>query len=323
MSRPLVLLPAPVSEPGMRLLHEHCEVVQPAAGPEGFDAATMARAEGVLVRLLRVDGAFLDRTPKLEVIARHGVGVDTVDVAEATRRKIAVVNTPGVNHDAVAEHAIHLMLGVSRRAVAADAMTRGTGFGGFAGRLTLAGYELTGKTIGIVGMGRVGARLAEMCAQGFSMTVLGYDPPIDPAAYTGPATLCESLDDLIRQVDILSLHAPATEETRNLLNAERIAAMKQGAVVINTARGSLIEEDALAAALESGHLAGAGLDVFAEEPLPPDCAIAKAPNTLFSPHVASSTREAIDRMARDSAQYLIDVLQGRRPKGIYNPEIYE
>ena len=131
-----------------------------------------------------------------------------------------------------------------------------------------------------------------------------------------------SIDELIGQVDFLSLHAPATEETRNLINAGRIAAMKRGAMVINTARGSLIDEAALAAALESGQLAGAGLDVLAAEPLAADSSLAKAPNTLLSPNVASSTQEALNQMAEMAARYLIDVLDGRRPEGIYNPEIY-
>ena len=319
MPRPIVLLPDPIAESGMCLLEEHCQVVMSPDGSGEFDDATFAEARGVLLRLAKADRAFMERTPKLEVIARHGVGVDTVDVPEATRRKIAVVITPDANYNAVAEHAVHLMLSVSRKVVQADRIVRERTF---ADRLELRGFELTGKTLGIVGLGRVGARLAEICAGAFGMTVLVYDPYLDPARYDGPARSCANLDELLGQVDILSLHAPATEETRNLISAERIAALKPGAVFINTARGALVDETALADALQSGHLAGAGLDVFAEEPPAAGSPIAAAPNTIFSPHVASSTREAINQMAEQSAQGLIDVLQGRKPKGIYNPEIY-
>jgi D-3-phosphoglycerate dehydrogenase len=316
----MILLPDPIAEPGMRLLEAHGQVVlaDPATGD--YDDAILARAEGILLRLSKADRAFLDRTPQLKVIARHGVGVDTVDVDEATRRGIAVVITPTANYNAVAEHALHLMLCVSRKAVLADNIVRR---GDFSARLDLMGFELRGKTLGLVGLGRVGVRLAEICAAAFGMTVLVFDPYVDAQRYNGPAKLCASLDDLLPQADILSLHAPATEATRNMINAERIAAMKPGAVLVNTARGVLVDEPALADALTRGHLAGAGLDVFVEEPPAADSPIANAPNTVFSPHVASSTREAINQMAEESAQGLVDVLEGKRPAGIYNPAIYD
>ena len=323
MTRPPVLLPDLVAEPGMALLREHCEIVAPVAGSRDFTDEDMARGEGILLRMSDCDAAFMARAPKLKVIARHGVGVDSVDVAEATRRKIAVTITPTSNFHAVAEHAIHLMLAVSRQVVWADALTRGTAKEGFSARVGMAGYELTGKTIGIVGLGRIGKRLAELCAGGFHMTVLGVDPALDAATYAGPAKLFASVDEILPQIDILSLHAPAIPATHHLLNAERLAAMKKGAVVINTARGPLIDEPALADALHRGHIAGAGLDVFEIEPPPPGSPILDAPNTVFSPHVASSTQEALDRMAAESAQCIIDILNGRRPAGLFNPEIHD
>lgn len=246
----------------------------------------------------------------LKVISRYGVGVDRVDLEAAKRRGIAVTNTPGANSTAVCELAFALMLCATRdiarlhQAVEKGEWPRSEGM------------ELAGKALGIVGLGAIGKRLA-LRAKAFEMDLLAYDPYFDEAfAAEHGIRQCE-LDELLRQSDFISLHLPLNDHTRHILNAQRISEMKPNAIIINTARGGLIDEAAAAAALKEGRLGGLGLDAFEEEPLK-DSPLKGIPHVIFTPHAGAHTREAVYNMAAMSAQNAMDVLEGKDCRYIVN-----
>jgi D-3-phosphoglycerate dehydrogenase len=262
-------------------------------------------ADGVIVRsATTLRAAELENPGKLRVIVRAGVGVDNIDVEAATRRGILVMNTPGGNTVSTAEQTLALLFALARHTPAADASMRA----GKWERSKFVGTQLAGKTIGIVGLGRIGREVARRCA-GLDMKVLGYDPFVSAA---GASQLhietTPDLESLLPRCDFLTVHTPLTDETRDLIGAKQLQALPKGARVINCARGGIINEQALADALHSGHLAGAGIDVYSEEPPPADLALLKAPNVVLTPHLGASTVEAQLSVAREAAQLISDYL---------------
>jgi D-3-phosphoglycerate dehydrogenase len=237
------------------------------------------------------------------VVGRAGIGVDNVDVNAATAQGVLVVNAPTANLLSATEHTFALLLSLARRVPEADASTKA---GEWNRKLT--GVELQGKTLGIIGFGRIGQRVAER-ARGFDMKVAAYDPFLDAAAARRMEVELLSLDDLLARADVITFHTPLTPETRNLLNRERIAGMKKGALVINCGRGGVIDEEALLEALESGHLGGAGLDVFAEEP-PKDLRLVKHKKVVATPHLGAQTHEAQERISIETAEMVLAALSG-------------
>ena len=320
--RPTVFVPEPIAACGMALLEAACDCTAPWAEgrvPTDDEAREMLRgADAVIVRLFEIGAADLEQSPRLKVIAKHGVGVDNIDCDAATARGIPVVFTPKANANSVAEHTIGLMLALARNVVPASVALRE---GRFADRSHFIGVELAGRTLGIVGLGRIGSRVAEIAAVGLAMKVCGYDPYVAPGTYAGPAERMASLDELLAAADFLTLHVGLTAETRHLLDDRRLARIKPGCRVLNTSRGAVIDESALVRALEEGRIAGAALDVFEEEPIATDHPLCGAPNVLLTPHIASSSRESMDRMATDCAQGVLDVLQGRTPADIVSPDV--
>jgi D-3-phosphoglycerate dehydrogenase len=262
---------------------------------------------------VKVDAALIGAGSRLTAIARAGVGVDNVDVSAATRAGITVVNAPTGNTIAAAELTLGLLFAVARRIAAADASMRR----GEWARSKLTGVELTGRTLGIVGFGKIGGALASR-ASGLGMRVVVSDPFLtaDGAARAGVALL--DLPALLAEADVVSLHVPLTRTTRGLVGAEQLATMKRGAILLNVARGGVVDEAALAEALASGHLAGAGIDVFSAEPPGADLALLAAPNAVLTPHLGASTAEAQVRVALEAAQALIDVLDGRATSAAVN-----
>ena len=278
--------------PGGRMLNE-AELIANLAGVD----ATIASGEPYTL-------AVFDAAPQLRVISRTGVGYDAIDVAEATRRGVLIGVTPGVNQDAVAEHAFALLLAIVKNVPSNHAQIIA---GSFARTTT---QSLRGKTLGLVGMGRIG-RSMEKRARAFDMRVIAADPCM-PLGICETGTQIVSLDALFAESDIVSLHAPLLPETRQLIRAETIARMKQGAVLINAARGGLVDEQALAEALRSGKLAAAGLDVFEREP-PVDSPLLTAPNVVLSPHLAGTDRQSMDDSATMAAQTIVDIFAGTVP----------
>lgn len=268
------------------------------------------------------NGERMDKAPKLKVIARLGVGYDNIDVPAATARNIVVVYAPQAPTVSTAEHAVALMMETAKRLNEAEKAVRGHDWRGYL-RRDNKGMELDGRTLGLVGMGRIGSRVAKV-GLALGMNVVVCDPFVTPdrAAELG-VTLVPSLEALLNEADVVSLHLPATTETRNLMNTERFAQMKPGAILINSARGALIEESALVDALRSGRLAGAGLDVFQQEPIPDDHPLLQFENVVLSPHIASRTGAGHHRIWETTIVQALQVLRGEKPPFLLNPEIWE
>ena len=309
---PVVVVADPLAPEGLALLRERCDV----RTPSGADALreALATADALVVRSeTKVTAALLDAAPRLQIVGRAGVGVDNIDVPAATARGVYVVNAPTGNVTAAAEHALALALAVLRNLVPADASVRR----GEWARGKLMGRELRGKTLGLIGIGRVGSLVARRAAA-FEMRIVAHDPFATEGLARSLGAELVPLETLLREADVISLHAPLTEKTRGLIDAAALGLLKPTAVLVNCARGEIVDLDALAAALERGAIGGAAIDVFPAEPLPADARIRQAPRTVLTPHIAGSTVEAQQNVAVDVARQVLDVLAGRPPTDAVN-----
>jgi glyoxylate reductase len=286
--------------------------------------ALLEAARGVegLITLLtdRVDTALLEAAPSLRAISNVAVGYDNIDVAACTARRIPVGNTPGVLTETTADFAFALLMGLARRVAEADAYVRAGKWRTWSPTLLL-GADVHGTTLGIAGLGQIGAAMARR-ARGFGMRVLYVNRNARPELEAELGLWRVDKATLLAQSDFLSLHVPLTPETRHWLGRAELAAMKPGAMLINTARGSVVDQAALAEALESGRLGGAALDVTEPEPLPMDSPLLKLPNVLIAPHIASASHATRGRMASMAVDNLLAALDGRRPPHCVNPELF-
>src|SRR6266516_3073390 len=294
-SRPLVVLAGPINPDGQALLETEARVVVCGDETEAGLAKVAAEAEGILFRLRpNCTESLMARCKRLKVVGRHGVGLDSVDIPVATRLGIAVVHAPGSNSQAVAEHALMLMLACTKRIVTVDKQTRAGDWSarGHGGDRAGGNTELGGKTLGIVGIGNIGRRVSKF-AGAIGMKVLAYDKyvPADEVRRRGAEPVA-SLEALVPQVDVLTCHTPLTPETKHMINAKTLGLMKRGAIYVNTSRGGVQEEHALFEALTRGQLGAAGIDVFEEEPCPVDNPLLNLDNVVLSTHMAGVTREA-------------------------------
>ena len=308
---PHVVVVDPIHPDGIRRLREAPGITldHPGGHPDGAGlAARLREAEAAIVRGTVVDEAFLAMAPRLRMVCRHGVGYDLVDVPAMTRRGVLVMITPEANAASVAEHALMLMLAVARRVLSVDAGVR-------RGQWRVAGqsetFELGGRRVLVIGFGRIGTRVARLCAA-FGMQVAVHDPFMPAGTIRGAGyEAVKDRDTGLAAADIVTLHLPAGEATRGMVDADFLATMKRGAVLINTARGTLVDEPALEAALRSGHLSAAGLDVLRVEPMRERVPLLELENVVVTPHVAASTAEGLQRMAWDAAGNVLDFLAGR------------
>ncbi|MGH7321829.1 MAG: C-terminal binding protein [Candidatus Rokuibacteriota bacterium] len=273
-------------------------------------------ADGLLVQYGEVSRRVIEGLPRLRVLVRYGVGVDGIDVPAATERGIPVVNVPDYGTDDVANHAVALLLALARKLTMLDRQTR-------AGRWNVFEAQpitrLAGQTVGILGCGRIGSRVARRLG-GFDVRLLAYDPFV--AAFpTGVEPV--SLDRLLAESDYLTLHCPLTADTRHLLGATTLSRMKPTAILVNTARGGLVDTAALGEALAGGRLAGAGLDVTEEEPLDPESPLLRMEQVIVTPHAAWYSEEGRSDLKRRVAEEAVRVLRGERPVNCVNPEVYE
>jgi len=300
-----ILVTDKIAERGLDLLRGEGWTIEEV--PPKDTAAIKKALAGATAWILRsgtqVTTTLLEAAPQLKVIGRAGIGVDNIDLEAATRRGILVMNTPGGNAVSVAEHTFALLLALARRVPAADQSTRA----GEWRKNEFAGLELKGKTLGLVGLGRIGQEVARR-ALVFEMQVIAHDPFVAAALARDLGVELVALDDLLARADFLSLHATLTPETQHLLNRERLARSKRGIRILNTARGELVDEAALAEALQSGQVAGAALDVFAGEP-PRDSPLLKLPNVIATPHIGGSTAEAQEEVGWRIAQQVRDYLK--------------
>src|SRR5436190_1151729 len=301
MTTPKILIADPISQSGVDELTRDgtLEVSTQTGLSESALVEIIADFSAVVVRSqTKITAPIVNAGSKLRVVGRAGVGIDNVDVTEATRRGVIVMNAPGGNTISTAEHAFSLLLCVARKIPQADAMLRG----GKWDRKNLEGVELFNKTLGIVGMGRIGSELSRR-AIAFGMRVVAFDPYLSATrARTLQVELVDELDDLLGAADFITLHTPLTSETHHLLDAARLEKTKRGVRVINCARGGLIDEAALSDALRSGSVAAAALDVFETEPLPTDSPLREIPNLVLTPHLGASTAEAQESVGIEIAQ---------------------
>lgn len=300
------------AEPGFTV-----EVVKNPVGEELRDA--MTRAEAVIVRATPINAEFLGFSPKLAIVARHGVGYDAVDVPELTKRGIPLTVTADANALSVAEHALMLMLTIAKQVRTFDENTRA-----FKWSTTDAptAFDLSGMTVLVVGFGRIGGRVARLC-HAFGMDVLVCDPNVPMNTVKGAGfRYAKTLEDGLAEADWVTMHCPSSAENRGMVNAAFLGAMKPGARLINTARGTLVQEEALAAALKSGHVAAAGLDVFWEEPVAKSNPLLNAPNVVMTPHSAAGTVQGMRRMGLSAVSSIIGHFKGEvDPDMVINKEV--
>ena len=308
-----ILVAEPIAPEGVALLRAHHEVDERPGMTPAELCASLADYDALVVRSqVQVDASVIAAGKRLQVIGRAGVGVDNVDLEAATRAGITVVNAPTGNTIAAAEHTLALLYGVARKIAAADASLRR----GEWQRTQFTGLELRGRTLGLVGLGKIGQAIAAR-ARAMEMTVLASDPYVtaEGAAHHGAELV--PLADLLARSDVVSVHVPLSRATRGMIGTKELGRMKPGAILLNVARGGVVDEAAVAAALTHGTLAGAGIDVFEHEP-PLGSPLLDAPNTLLTPHLGASTAEAQVAVAEEIADQVIDVLAGRSARYAVN-----
>lgn len=320
MNKVLIIFPD-TPESVIELLQRETHVIGPIDATDDWQTALHDVEAVITVVQPQFTGAVMDTAPRLRVIGRPGIGVDNVDLAAATERGICVVNTPDAPTQPVVEKVIGWMLALSHRLLPADRVAR---VPNWQGRSTLMGNDLAGKTLGLIGTGRVGSRIAQICTSAFGMRVLAFDPYAD-AERVRPfgVELVANLDAMMPAVDFLSVNCPLTPETRGLVNAERLRAMKRTAFLINSARAPVVDEVALVQALQENWIAGAALDVFNSEPPPPDHPLLKLDNVILAPHLGSFTQEAMLRMLTQTAEQVLQVFRGERPANLVNVKVWE
>jgi D-3-phosphoglycerate dehydrogenase len=301
----------PIHEAGMEVLRAAGEVRMASATDEDTIIAEIGDVDGAVIRANgRMTRRILQNAPRLKVVGRHGVGVDNIDLEACTEFGVQVVNTPEATVEPVAEHVVGMMLCLSKLLMACDRMAR---TGRFKERIGVQGVEMRGKTLGIVGFGRIGRRVAEICGRGIGMRILYTDVYPAPALERELCARRVSLDELLAESDYVTLHVPLLPETRRLISDAQLARMKPTAYLINASRGPVVDEAALYRALSERRIAGAGIDVFEQEPTPADNPLFGLDNIIVTPHVASSTAEALVQMAL-VAEDVVAVAQGRAPR---------
>lgn len=290
-----------------------------ATAEEIAEVAAREKADAIIVRAGgKIAGPVYTTSDSVKIVVKHGVGVETIDVPGASARRIPVMVTVGANALSVAEQALALMFAVAKSLPYLDRRIRD----GHWDKATHTCAELTGRSLGIVGLGNIGRTLIAL-TRPLKMPAFAYDPQVGTDADIPDVTVLGSLEELLRQSDILSLHAPLLPQTRHMIGAPQIAMMKRGSYIINTARGGLIDTDALVEALRTGQLAGAGLDTFEEEPPPRDSPLWALPNVALSPHVGAATDAAMVRVAELAVEQALDFLDGRPVdrRAVINPDV--
>jgi D-3-phosphoglycerate dehydrogenase len=306
-----VLIPQDVAEEGKAYLRERGYEIKMGSGIT-VDAIKqdVVDCDAILARTAPFPAEVLEAGKKLKVVARHGVGVDNIDVAKATELGIQVTNARESNSNTVAELALGFIIALGRNLVLCDKAFRA---GDFEIRNRLKGIDLEGKTLGVLGMGKIGRLLAMKAHYGLSMNIIGYDPYLKAEDFPEEVKKVDDWDEIFRTADFLSVHIPSTPETKKSIGKKEFGMMKQSAYFINAARGDVVVEEELVAALQNGDIAGAGLDVFEEEPPKKDHPIFALDNVVLTPHNAALTKECMIRMATHAAQGIDEVLNGRKP----------
>lgn len=299
-----------------RLRQAEINVVFPS--PDETEAAMM-KAEAVITRARPISSALLDSASHLLVVAKHGAGLEAIDVAHATALGIPVISTPGANTTAVAEHTFALMLAVAKKLTSAGTAVRQ---GDFSWKNKNRALELFDARLGIIGFGAIGQRVAAIARAGFGMRVVAWSPSVPDEIFAAHGVERRyELAEVLEEADVISIHSSGRSVP--LIGRDELARLPKSSIIINTGRGTVIDQQALAEALRSGHLAGAGLDVFAREPVPLSDPLLELDTAVLSPHSATATEGAMIRMASGVAEQIVDVLCGRRPSHLANPQVWE
>lgn len=312
-----VLLSEASRDTGVDLLESKgFEVLVPAENSQEAFEAQLPEAEGIVLRTnVQMHAQAIAKAPNLKIMARTGAGVDNVDLDAATKRGILVCNLVGINSVSVAEHALSFILSLGKQLPFYDKAMR---TGEWKLRRSKAGIELEGKVLGVAGIGNIGARVARMCHEGFGMKVMAFDPYAKDKFAGYDYTFVDDLEALFSQADFVTLHLPSLPETKKVVNKELLSVMKPTAYLINTARGDVIDEEALADALREKRIAGAALDVYEEEPPAEDHPFVGLSNAILTPHVASLTKEVTVKASYGAAKAIVDYAEGRTPDFVYN-----
>lgn len=325
-----VLCSEPIHEAGLQLIKEVAGITIASEPSENTLVNLIPDADALIVRSSYVTAKIIKAGKKLKVIGRHGMGIDNIDLETATSMGVAVVNTSLANVQSVAEHVLAMMLCLCKRINKADRALRSGLFnrlGSLPGLVNKLGYnteELFGKTIGLVGFGKIGRKVAQMCKAGFNMQVHAYDKFLsEDRMRDAGVEPCESLSQLFKSVDFVSVHVPLTPETKNLIGFDLLSLMKPTAFIVNTSRGGIINEDDLCVVLKEKRIAGAAIDVFSQEPPPVNHPLFQLNNVIVTPHMAAMTDGALERMARDVATGVISVLRGEKPEFLVNPDVWD
>ncbi len=315
-----VLIPQKIMEFGEKYLEERgYEVIHGSACDEDTISREARDCDAILIRMAPITPKIIDSAPNLKVIARHGVGVDHIDINYAAQKGIWVVNAPTANYNAVAEHAMMFILECAKKARVVDICFRNKG-ADEAGKVL--GEEISGKTLGVLGLGKIGMQLAKKAHLGFEMRVIGYDPYISKEKLPEYIELKEDINDIFRQADFVSIHMPLNATTRGLVNEDKIKMMKPSAYIINAARGEIIDEGALISAIQNKIIAGGAFDVLNETPIQLIHPLLNHDNVIVTPHTAAVTYEAMKKMGLHAAQGIDEVLSGKKPTWpVNNPVI--
>jgi phosphoglycerate dehydrogenase-like enzyme len=316
----LVYILDPIHPAGVERIKAAHDVIMPEQGPmQGGDDSRIEDTTFIVIRTTELPEALIARMPRLKAIVKHGAGVDNIPIPFATSRGVMVCSTPGGNNStAVAEGAVTLMLAVLRRVREMDALVRENRWDE---RWKTRLGDLTGARVGLIGFGRIARFTARICGAGFGAQLAAYDPMLAPEKIATADAMPMDLPELLAWADVISIHVPLTESTRGLIGAAELAQMHAGAVIVNTSRGGIINETALAEALIAGRIGGAGIDVFEAEPPPADHPLFALDNVVLAPHVAGVTEASMKHMALHCAQVVGAVRNGERPATLLNPEV--
>lgn len=307
-------------EEGLRMLEEKADYYVAGQGDPSRYLDQMEDADGLIVRIGSCSRAVIESSPRLKVIGRTGIGYDSVDVKAASERGIPVVITPGANSRSVAEHTVALMFALAKNIVEGHNETRK---GNWEIRGAGKAFELEGKTVGIIGMGSIGREVCKIC-RGCGMEVIAYDTYFTPEQLSQlGAEACGSLNILLKKADIVTVHMPLVEATKNLIGEQELKQMKPESVLINTSRGGIVEESALIRALRERWIAGAGIDVYCQEPPEAGDPLLDCPNLILSPHAAAQTKEAVIKMAQMCVEGCLAVCRGERWPYVADPSVYD
>lgn len=310
-----VLLSKLINPAGMKVLEGKVDPIILSDSNIGTVKKTVEDVEGIILRTnIKVTREIIESAPKLKIISRTGAGVDNVDVAAATEKGILVCDTPGVNSNSVAEQTLAILLGLAKQL---KIMDKAVSEGNWKTRNTGKAVDIEGKTLGLIGIGRIGSLVADKCRQAFNMKVIAYDPYVKQIE---GIELYPNIDQVFQEADFISIHVPYMKQTHHLVNAKMLNLMKPDAYLINTSRGPLVDEKALIEVLEKSSIAGAGLDVFEKEPPSTDNPLLRLNNVILTPHSSALSRECVMKVHITAAQAVVDFLSGKKPHSVFNEE---